>query len=104
MISTISVNVTMPKDTAYTLAIEDAHNLFVTDDSETNLSMSMAVVVEYIPQGAYDGQYTVEPLVHSNVILDTRGKSMARDITVLKVPYSETSNEKGITAYIGGSL
>lgn len=50
----------------------------------------------------YDGEYIVTPLVNSQVILDTNGKLMEDDVTVLKVPYLETANPSGgNTAYIG---
>ena len=50
----------------------------------------------------YDGDYIVTPLVNSEVTLDTNGKLMEDDVTVLRVPYLETANPSGgNTAYIG---
>jgi hypothetical protein len=34
--------------------------------------------------------------------LETRDKMMINDVTVLEIPYFETSNISGITIYIGG--
>lgn len=48
----------------------------------------------------YEGQYVVDPLAKENVVLDTKEKFMANDVVVNKVPYFETSNEKGTTVYI----
>lgn len=50
----------------------------------------------------YTGDYIVTPLVNDQVILETTGKFMEDDVTVLRVPYLETSNPAGgNTAYIG---
>lgn len=50
----------------------------------------------------YEGDYIVTPLVNNQVILDTNGKLMEDDVTVLKVPYLETANPSGgNTAFIG---
>ena len=49
----------------------------------------------------YTGSYTVKPLV-SEQTLATKDKVMTDDITVLKIPYSEVSNnEGGCTVTIG---
>ncbi len=50
----------------------------------------------------YGGETEVTPKTYSNVVLETDGTRMFSDITVLKVPYYETSNVSGITVYIGG--
>lgn len=53
----------------------------------------------------YTGDYIVTPLVNDPVILLTNGKYMEDDVTVLKVPYLETSNPAGgNTAYIGENV
>lgn len=50
----------------------------------------------------YTGDYIITPLVNDQVILETQGKLMDDDVTVLRVPYLETSNPAGgNTAYIG---
>ncbi len=50
----------------------------------------------------YTGDYIITPLVNDQVILETQGKLMDDDVTVLRVPYLETSNPSGgNTAYIG---
>ena len=62
--------------------------------------------VIYISTGVvYDGDYIVTPLVNDPVILNTNGKLMTDDVTVLKVPYLETANPSGgNTAYIGENI
>lgn len=49
----------------------------------------------------YDGAYEIIPRNHTDQVLDTKGKKMKRDVTVFKVPYWRTSNESGMTVYIG---
>lgn len=48
----------------------------------------------------YHGQYEVTPSAHNQIVLETREKLMADDVTVNKIPYYETSNESGLTVYI----
>lgn len=50
----------------------------------------------------YDGEYVVTPKPFTEQTLETKEKLMADDITVLAIPYYETSNISGITIYIGG--
>lgn len=52
----------------------------------------------------YHGAYTVTPLAQSATILDTNGRVMDDDVTVLKIPYYETSNESGKTVYIADEV
>ena len=50
----------------------------------------------------YDGEYIVTPLPWDQTILETAGKLMADDVTVLEIPYYRTSNlQGGDTIYIG---
>lgn len=50
----------------------------------------------------YDGGYEVTPLPFTETILETARKQMTSDVTVLEIPYYETSNESGgYTVIIG---
>ena len=50
----------------------------------------------------YTGVYEVTPAVYSQT-LETAGKRLAEDVTVLEIPFYETSNlSGGYTAIIGG--
>ena len=49
----------------------------------------------------YRGDYEVLPSAKNDIVLDTDGKKMSRDVTVFKIPYYETANLYGDTAYIG---
>lgn len=50
----------------------------------------------------YKGETEVEPKTVSQ-ILDTADKILLENVSVLKIPYFETSNLKGTTAIIGGN-
>ena len=61
-----------------------------------------------IPDVAHDrpfvGPYEVTPKAHDRTVLETRGKSMADDVTVLKIPYYEIGNSSGDTVYIANEV
>lgn len=72
-----------------------------TCELTTLIDGSAIPVLKVVDFDYYDGQYEVTPLAKSEVILPTHGLMMARDITVHKVPYYETSNVfNGLTVYI----
>lgn len=50
----------------------------------------------------YEGEYTITPAPFESQTLETNNKLMHDDVTVLAIPYYETSNVSGITIYIGG--
>ena len=59
----------------------------------------------YVPKTGqqYKGLYKIKPLADYDVILKTKNKLLEEDITVLKIPYYETSNTfDGLTVVIGG--
>ena len=51
----------------------------------------------------YSGDYEVIPKKDVDQVLETSGKKMTDDVTVFAIPYWKTSNESGLTAYIGVS-
>lgn len=52
----------------------------------------------------YTGEYTVTPLAFEQTILETAGKAMLDDVTVLEIPYYRSSNpDGGDTIFIGYS-
>ena len=52
----------------------------------------------------YEGDYTVTPKAHEATILPTTGKTMTNDVTVIEIPYYETSNVSGSTVYIANEV
>lgn len=51
----------------------------------------------------YSGPTEVTPKI-SKQTLATKNKTVMEDITVLKIPYFETSNETGTTVYIANEV
>ncbi len=61
-------------------------------------------VPERVNSNIYDGDYTVTP-IFENMILETNGKLMLDDVSVLKIPVEITTNiTGGKTVYIGGDM
>lgn len=52
----------------------------------------------------YNGEYTVTPQAHKEQVLETKNKCMIDDLTVLRVPYFETSNIYGNTVFIASEV
>lgn len=52
----------------------------------------------------YRGDYVVTPKADTATTLSTKGKTMLDNVTVQKVPYYETSNDKGYTVYIAAEV
>lgn len=50
----------------------------------------------------YDGPYEATPKKDVEQTFITSGKRMLKNVKVSGIPYWETSNESGITLYIGG--
>lgn len=58
-----------------------------------------------IPVGEfYTGDYVVVPKANEAQILPTKMLIMSEDLTVTKVPYYQTSNPYGDTAYIASEV
>lgn len=53
-----------------------------------------------VPVPSYRGEYVVTPKT-SQQVLNTAGYKMLDNVTVKKITYAETSNQYGVTAWIG---
>ena len=84
-------------DTSLDLRIDGDIELNSTVDGENG------IVYQRIEGDAYEGSYVVTPKVTSQV-LQTAHKLMASNVTVLEIPYFETSNQSGYTVYIGNEV
>lgn len=60
------------------------------------------VKVVYSGGESYSGAYDVTPKVDQSVVLNTKNKVLAKDVTVLKIPQFEVSNEAGGKTFIIG--
>lgn len=65
----------------------------------------LEVVADYVdPSERYEGEYTATPKVEAQT-LPTAKKYLDKDITLLAIPYFETSNNSGgNTAYIAKEI
>lgn len=64
-------------------------------DSTVRLKIPVTVVHESTDGEIYQGDYTVTPKVTKEVLLQTKSKVMKNNVTVLKVPQFEVSNDAG---------
>lgn len=66
------------------------------------IGIGFHVSVREVGGEPYDGEYDITPKVSAPVVLQTEGKVMKKDVTVLKIPQFEVSNpEGGKTLIIG---
>ena len=81
-----------------TAVITDTTNLIGKIAGISNLKgiVSLSESVE-----SYQGDYIITPKIKSQ-FMKTKNKKMEGDVTVLAIPYYETSNLSGKTVYIGG--
>lgn len=75
----------------------------VLSQPEIKMKIAPAKVV-YQGGEAYEGDYEVVPNAFEPVVLPTKNKLLADDVTVTKVPYYEVSNETGTTVYIASEV
>ena len=66
------------------------------------LSVGLDVAVSIVGGIPYTGDYEVTPKVYAPVILPTKYKTLADDITVRKIPQYEVSNASGGNTLIMG--
>ena len=60
--------------------------------------------VSHSCENEYQGSYEVVSDPWYDTVMETSGKTMREDVIVKKIPYWETSNESGLTVYIGGEI
>lgn len=71
------------------------------------IEVDMTIGAEYAISSAdeYEGEYTVTPKAHEEQTLETKDKLMAENVTVVKIPYYETSNVfDGLTVFIAEDI
>lgn len=86
----------------YEVELEDSvYDLDVDDGSELDVDLDTAILIN--DADPYEGDYTITPKVAAQV-METAGKVMTDDVTVLAIPYYDTSNPYGTTIYIGSEV
>lgn len=73
----------------------------LSEAQEITATMGVPIFADY---PVYDGDYTVTPKADEATVLETQGKVMADDVTVIRIPYYETTNETGTTVYIASEV
>ncbi len=97
------VPITVEQPTAYDVTVEDnSYNVEITDDPSVATDVDVAILHPY--ESDYEGEYTVTPKVQQSTVLPTTGKTLADDVTVLEIPYYETTGEHGTTIYIADEV
>lgn len=61
-------------------------------------------IPEQVGGRQYSGDYVVTPKAHDSTVLPTNGLLMMDDVTVVQIPYYETSNVSGSTVYIANEV
>lgn len=78
--------------------ISPALNFSIQSPHAINFGLDTAIVTG--SGTPYTGDYIVTPKAHAQTVLPTKRKLMTDDITVLEIPYWETTNPNGKTVYI----
>ena len=87
-------------DGELSLLFEDIADCFLVIPESGEAGVYMAIGGNNLPP--YTGDVIVTPQAESPVVLETANKSLYEDITVLEIPYVETSNlSGGYTVSIG---
>lgn len=74
---------------------------------EANVMTSVNVNIPVMRDSSadiYDGEYVVIPKAHEGTVLPTQNKLLLGNVTVVEVPYYETSNYSGTTVYIANEV
>ncbi len=88
----IVVPLTVSGDTVISLNVAENTHVF---------PLELATAINTTAGAYYEGPYEITSRVNSDLTLETEGKKMSADVVLHKVPTWQTSNEKGITFYIG---
>lgn len=80
--------------------ISEQYDMDVAGNDGYEVNTDSKIVINKINTEVYDGEYEVTPQAHKEQILLTKNKSMTDNVTVLRVPYFETSNIYGNTVFI----
>lgn len=71
---------------------DDQYDLAVDDDTGQYLDFDLKLIVNQFDTDPYEGDYTVTPILGSDIILPTTNKRMVDDLTVKEIPITQTSN------------
>lgn len=87
-----------------TVSADTASIPMTVSASAVVLPVALGVIIEASTSPDYEGPYEVIPRAEGAVILPTADKHMLDDVTVRKIPFYQTSNPYGDTAYIASEV
>lgn len=97
------IPIAVEQPSVYDVIVEDdGYNVDISDDKNVAVNIDVAILHPY--ESDYEGVYTVTPKVHTETVLPTTGKTLSDDVTVLEIPYYETTGEHGTTIYIADEV
>lgn len=102
--------VTSDASDAITLVLDGDSSLALSADGDCSLTQNIdgeTGIVTVVHTGElpyYTGATTVIPKANAEQILQTQNTILLNNITVTEVPYWETSNTSGMTAYIANEV
>ena len=106
--TTEKVPVSINENTVYTYDVQEVPSGVIDVDKNGIYNVRQYAEAKVHVRGGstdiYDGDYIVTPSAHREIILETTDKVMEDDVTVLQIPYYETSNITGYTVYIADNL
>ena len=73
-------------------------------ESDPVYEFTVEEAIEVVGGEHYEGEYIITPSPTDNIVLATENKVMDDDVTVIKIPYYETSNITGKTVYIASEV
>lgn len=77
------------------LKIKDSTLKLNVKDSNIKIKSVVTIVHQTADAEMYSGSYEITPEVNNDISLSTRNKIMKENLTVLKIPLIEVSNESG---------
>ena len=103
LIEPILLDVEMPaEDIGLEIDFGDEIEAELDNDDEIDVELDTAIIVYEDEAEPYSGNYSITPDFETQV-LQTQGKRMRNDVTVVPIPVSRTTNlSGGTTVYIGG--
>ncbi len=100
-IETEEVKPELSESPTYQVEVSEQDQTFsVSSENVQEIDAELSEAIQIVSTNLYQGEYIVIPKAQNEVVLETRNKTMADNVTVRKVPYYETSNITGETVYI----
>lgn len=100
----VELNIGVDGDYEFIVEEDNEYDIDIDNDLSYDLEENSIIDWKYIDYPIYKDDYIVTPKARESQVLETEGKLMKENLTVLEVPYFETSNEYGTTIYIASEV